>query len=140
MCRVAKGEPDTDKLSTGVSEHAEEQTENLGVLFERAKKKYGRKKKHNKHKTFRASGIVGVYKTKGWNTKNPICFRFAYREEDGTRKGIQRGTLKELYQAMQEKGYDFIISDIKKARAFLDENCDKDTDFKFFINNCLTGD
>ena len=44
--------------------------------------------------------------------------------------------MKQLYDRMKEKNFHFIVYDVKKARNFLDKNCN-DEDYRFFLYNVL---
>lgn len=145
MTKLAAGEPELRKLSSGV-EHSKGETKNLGELFKEAQKKYGRSrrkrtpKKKNEYKKPSTSGIYRVSKNKGLSYKQRFFFKFVYDKDDGKKSSIQRKTLKELYQAVLDLGYDFKVIDESDAIAFLNQNCNRN-DFNFFCDKlCLTGD
>lgn len=119
------------------------ETINLGVLFRQAKKgqltERQKNPKRNSKKTykksFKTSGIRSVAKVNTSTYEQGFYFKFTHKDGDKY-KTVQAKTLKKLYDKIQEKGYNFIIYDIKKARNFFDKNCN-DEDYNFFLYNVL---
>lgn len=131
-------------LKTGVTEHAKyKETKNLGELFKEAIKGQSTNRQKNPIRNpdksykrgYRESGIRRVNKVKSSTYKQGYYFRYTHKRGKG-QKTIQSKSVKALYDKMQDKGYEFIIDDIKRARSFLDQNCNSE-DYKFFMNNVL---
>ena len=142
MTRLAVGEPELGRLSSGV-EHSKGETRNLGELFKEAQKRNRRAsptkiKKKSKYEKPKSSGIYRVSRNRGLTYKQKFFFKFIYDKENGKKGSIQRRTLKELYSAVLNLGYDFKIINKEDAIAFLNRNCNK-ADFEFFcVELCLT--
>lgn len=124
------------------------ETKNLGELFREAKKgqpvdtshrknvkQTKEKKKYNYARGFRKSGIFGVSKVKGWSTNVLHCYKYSYTKEDGRKTSLQRKKLIDLYEAVREKGHDFYVTDMKKARNFVDNNCESNEEYNYIMNN-----
>ena len=116
------------------------ETVNLGVLFKQALKRHSTKKQkhHARIHTINppnVSGIRRVSKIGSSDYKQGFFFKYRYRDEK-KEKSMQAKTLKDLYDKMQKINHDFVVKDVKKARNFLDENCN-DEDYNFFLHNVL---
>ena len=129
-------------LRTGVSEHAEyTETRNLGELFREKLKgqtthrqKNPNRLKGNYKKGFKISGIRKVAKVTSANYKQGFYYKFTYIDEDtGKQKTMQSTSVRSLHTKMNEQGFDFVIDDIKRARSFLDNECNKE-DFVYFFD------
>ena len=70
---------------------------------------------------------------------NWYFFKFAYRGDDGKRHTMQSKNLLTLYHKVLDTGNDFIVSDIKKARTFLNKYCDDDSDYKILFAKITSG-
>ena len=148
MTRIASGSPDIKKLKTGVKESQEyERTENLGDLFKKAFK--GQSVKPSPHAVKngvrrngvdkRGTGILGLSRVKTSAYRQGYFFKFAYRGDDGKRHTMQSKNLLTLYHKVLDTGNDFIVSDIKKARSFLNKYCDDDSDYKILFAKITSG-
>lgn len=119
------------------------ETVNLGVLFRKARKgqltekqKNPQRSSKNKYKRkIKVSGIRSVAKVKSISYEQGYYFKYTYKDGERTRS-IQAKTMKQLYDRMKEKNFHFIVYDVKKARNFLDKNCN-DEDYRFFLYNVL---
>ena len=148
MTLLAKGDPDISKLKSGVEHKEYEETKNLGELFREAlkgqpvkktkiKKRVKAEKGYGRNK-FRKSGIFGVSEGKKSSYGGARAFRYSYIRENGKSSSMQRKTLVLLYQAMQEKGFEFRVMDKTKARSFINKHCNtKDRNF-LMKELCLT--
>lgn len=113
-------------------------TVKLGTLFRQKLKEYPTDKQQNRESsTSKQSGISKVNKFKDSRYKQGYCFRYGY-SDNGKYRYVQAITLKKLYLAMQERGLDFKVVNLKKARKFIDENCN-DEDFAFLLQK-INGD
>lgn len=148
MTLLAKGDPDVNKLKSGVEHKEYKETKNLGELFREAikgqpvkrteiKKKTKAEKGYGGNRT-RKSGIFGVSQGKKNSYNGSRVFRYSYIKENGKSTSMQRKSLILLYEAMKEKGFEFRIMDETKARSFIRKHCDTE-DRNFLMKElCLT--
>lgn len=119
------------KYASGISENNNHtETRNLKELFEEAKRKYSFPNK-TPYREKEESGIQSLYK-KTEHSKRGYSFCFYYRK-DGRQKTMQSVNLLTLYNRMIEQGHDFVVVDKKKARNFIDKNCNEH-DYKILFN------
>ena len=118
-----------------------EVTVNLGELFSQKIKEQPlrrvKTKKIKVKKNFKESGILGVSKMHSANYSQGYSFVLKYINEQNRQQIIQKKTLKELYVYAQSKGLDFVVSDKKKARLFIDKNTKTDDDYRFLFYNII---
>lgn len=108
-----------------------EETVNLGVLFREKIKGQPYKKPQKKYKSEK-SGMKGILMSPRRTYKQGYCFVYIYYDENHKQKRIARKTLKDLYNTIKDIGGEIIVTDIKKARNFIDKY-GGDEEFKFFL-------
>ena len=70
-----------------------------------------------------------------WYTQG-YAYRYTFLKENGKVSTLQRKSMIKLHDAMMKDGHQFLIADIKKARNFIDKECN-DEDYKFFFDKYI---